>query len=311
MSLAECPEGRGKTGSGYASAIRLAMILTIVYFFMEIIAGVFSGSLALLSDALHMFRDILALFLSFWAIRIACRLPTIKKTFGYHRIEIFVALINGVLLVLMSIFIIREAIRRIYSPVPIEGGIMLLVALGGLLINLCVIWLLRGSSDLNIRSAYLHVMGDTLASIGVIVAAVWIFFTGQTIADPVISIFIGIVVFVSAIPVISESISILLQFTPKGVDIEELVADISSVEGVIDVHHIHLWSLCSSINVFDGHICTATRDYASMERIKKEIKVRLLKYNVRHSTLEFEGPSCAGDDLLVHLDDEEERAEDS
>ena len=279
-------------------SLKLAIVLTTVIFLAEVIGGLVSGSLALLGDAAHMLQDVVALLLSLGAIIIAGRLPSPSRTFGYHRVEIGAAVINGFLLIGVSIMIVNEALARFSSPRPIDSTVMLGVAVIGLAANLAAMYVLHGSHDLNIRSAFLHVLGDTLSSVAVIVAAAWIAFTGQTFVDPLLSIAIAILILISSFSLLREAFRILLQFAPRDVDTEAVIRDIESVVGVDGVHNVHLWSLCSNINVLDAHVYSCETDLHKLEEIKQEIKHRLEKYRIRHSTLEFECCEC-GDCRIV------------
>ena len=272
--------------------LKIAIALTSFYFMVEVIGGLLSGSLSLLSDAGHMLRDVFALFITLGAIRIAKRLPSKTKTFGYHRLEILAAFINGLLLVGISIWIFSEAIKRFIEPLPVKSHLMFSVALIGLIVNLYVALKLRGSDDLNIKAAFLHVLTDTLASTGVIFASIWIFFTGRTIIDPIFGVMIAIFVLFSAFAVIRDSLNILLEFTPKNIDFDSLVKDIEKIDGVEGIHDIHLWSLCSNLNVMDAHVFTNISNMDEIENLKRKIKTKLKKYKVKYSTLEFECEEC-------------------
>jgi cobalt-zinc-cadmium efflux system protein len=282
-------------------ALKIGIALTFIFFIVELIGGYVSGSLSLLSDAGHMFRDVFALFASLWAISIAKKLPSPTKTFGYHRIEILSALVSGLLLVCVSAWIAGEAYSRFFNPTPVEGGIMFVVAVIGLIVNIYVATKLHGSHDLNVKSAFLHVLTDTFSSVAVIIAAIWIYFTGQTIVDPILSMFIAAVIFVSALFIIKDAFHILLQFTPQHLNLDKIIADIEKVKGVEDVHEVHLWSLCSNINVIDAHISTKVRKLAQTEKIKKEIKRKLRKYKIKHTTLEFECEECINKKKIKEL----------
>ena len=276
----------------YRRSLRIALAVTILFLLVEIAGGFLSGSLALLSDAGHMFSDVLSLLLSLAAITIATQLPTKARTYGYHRVEIFVAFINSLVLIGVSAGIVYEAWLRFLHPSPIEGGLMFFIALVGLVANASIVWLLHGSRDLNIRSAFLHVVGDTLSSVAVMVAAGWITLTGQVVVDPVLSGIIAVVIIISAFRILRETVAILLQFTPRDVDFDAVVRDMTSVQGVDNVHHVHLWSLCSNVNVLDAHVYTCEQDVEKIEVMKREIKERLKKYRILHSTLEFECEKC-------------------
>jgi len=282
-------------------SLKIAIALTFIFFVVEVIGAIISGSLSLLGDAGHMFRDVFALFISLSAINIAKRLPTKTKTFGYHRIEILAAFLNGILLIGISGWIFWEAYQRFFAPQPIHSTTMFFVALIGLLVNLYVAVKLHGSPDLNVKSAFLHVLTDALSSVAVIFASIWILLTNQTIIDPILGIAIAVFILFFAFTIISDSIRILLEFTPKDVSFDDVIKDIQSVEGVQGVHDVHLWSLCSNINVIDAHIFTLDPDVLRIETIKKEIKKKLEKYNIKHATLEFEWEECVEDDEIKRV----------
>ena len=281
--------------------LKIAILLTSIFFVVEVIGGIISGSLSLLGDAGHMLRDVLALFISLSAINIAKKLPTITKTFGYHRTEIFAALINGVLLIVTSGWIFFEAYKRFFEPKPIESITMFAVALIGLLVNLYVAFKLHGSHDLNVKSAFMHVITDTFSSIAVIFASVWIFFTNQTIIDPILGIVIAVFILFSAFLIMKDSIQILLGFAPKNVDFDGVIKDIENVKGVQSIHNVHLWTLCSNINVIDAHILVNELNMAKIEKIKSKIKKKLEKYNIKHVTLEFECEECIVNDTVKKM----------
>lgn len=275
-------------------SLKIAILLVSVFFIIEVIGGVLSGSLSLLGDAGHMLRDIFSLIVSLGAIKISKSLePTITRTFGYHRVEIFAALINGFLLIGVGLWIFSEAYQRFLSPEPIESSLMLGVALIGLAVNVYVTLMLHGSEDLNIQSAFMHVLTDTLSSVAVIVASVWIYFTGQVIVDPILSVMIAFFIMLTAIPIIRESLRILLEFAPRNVNVEEVISDMENTTGVEGVHHVHLWCLSSEVNALNAHIFTSEKDMAEIENLKRTLKHKLRKYNVRHATLEFEFEECS------------------
>lgn len=284
--------GNGAGRGDFTRALQAGIIVTLLFFGVEVIGGYLSGSLALLSDAGHMFIDASSLLLSLAAIRAARSLPTKERSYGLHRAEVFAAFVNGILLVGVSGVILWEAYQRFLVPVHIDTTVMLAVAVAGLAANLVIAWLLHGSRDLNIRGAFLHVAADALSSVAVIGAAIVIMATGQTIADPILSAIIAVVILVSAIGVLRESTEVLFQFTPRDLDYDEVIAEIAAVPGVMGVHDVHIWSLSSSIRVMDAHIYSCEHDTAANERIKREIKHRLERFRVYHSTLEFECEEC-------------------
>jgi len=275
-----------------ARSLKMALGITIIFLIVELAGGIVSGSLALVSDAGHMFSDVLSLILSLGAIALAAQLPTKERTYGFKRAEIFAAFANSLLLIAVSAGILFEAYRRALNPAPVQGGIMAVVALAGLAANIAVALFLHGSRNLNVRSAFLHVVGDAVSSVAVIAAAGWITLTGQVIVDPLLSAIIAVMIVFSAGNLLRETIAILLQFTPKDVDFDAVVGDMMAVEGVSGVHHVHLWSLSSEINVLDAHIYSCEREAERIEAVKREIKARLEKYHIRHSTLEFECEEC-------------------
>jgi len=282
--------------------LKLAIFLTSIIFIAEVIGGFLSGSLALLGDAGHVFRDIFALVLSLSAIKISKRLPSKRKTFGFHRVEIFAAFLNGLFLVAIGVWILWEAYERLDSPQPVHSAVMLIVAVIGFAVNLFVAFRLHGSHDLNVKSAFFHVLSDAAFSMAVIVAAVLIYLTGQTIFDPILSALISVVIVFSAWKVIKESVMILLEFAPRDVDFDEVIQEIQKVRGVRGVHHVHLWSLCSNINVIDAHVYTDETDMTEIARMKTEIKNSLEKFHIKHATLEFECEECEIQDEVTAIE---------
>ncbi|MBL7055982.1 cation transporter [Candidatus Woesearchaeota archaeon] len=273
-------------------SLKVAIILTSIFFIVEVIGGLISGSLSLLGDAGHMLRDVFALLISLSALKLAKNIPTKKKTFGYHKLETFAAFINGILLIVISGWIFWEAYQRFFEPRPIESATMFFVAIIGLLVNIYVAFKLHGSHDLNVKSAFMHVLTDALSSAAVVFASIWIFFTGQYVVDPMLSILIASFILFSGFSITKESIFILLGFVPKELDFDSVVKDVEKVKGVEGVHNIHLWSLCPNINVMDAHVHTLEPDMGKLEHIKNEIKENLEKYNIKHTTLEFECEEC-------------------
>ncbi|MDO9324400.1 MAG: cation diffusion facilitator family transporter [Methanoregula sp.] len=286
------------THRDFKKPLQLALVITFLFFLIELAGGLISGSLALVSDAGHMLSDVLALILSLGAITLAARLPTKERTYGFMRAEIFAAFINSLLLMAVSAIILWEAYQRLLSPAPIQSGIMGVVAVLGLIANIAVAFLLHGSHNLNVKSAFLHVIGDAVSSVAVIVAAVWIALTGQVFVDPLLSGFIAVLIIISAAGILRETISILLQFTPRSVDFDAVIADMSSVTGVDGVHHVHIWSLSSEIHVLDAHIYSCEQDVAKIGEMKDEIRKRLEKYHIHHSTLEVESEECENSGIV-------------
>lgn len=266
----------------------------------EIIGGLLANSLALLSDAGHMLTDMLALGLSLVAMRFARKPPTPTKTFGFYRLEILAAFFNGMLLLIISLYIFYEAYHRLVDPREIKGLFMLLVAAIGLLANGVGIAILRKSAlrSLNVRSAFFHLVGDTISSAGVIVGGIVIICTGWYMVDPLISILIGGLILWGAYSLVRESIGILIEATPKDINVEEMIDDLLRIEGVKEVHHLHLWTITSGIYAMSAHVLIDDLLISKSTQILEEIE-RLLqgRYSMEHITIQFESESC-GDALV-------------
>ena len=293
-------ESNNQTYSSNQRNLVIALLITTIVMVAEIIGGLLANSLALLSDAGHMLTDILALGLSLVAMRFAQKPPTPSKTFGFHRLEILAAFFNGMLLFFISFYIFYEAYNRLLHPEEIKGLFMLVVASVGLLANGIGIILLRKSAhtSLNVKSAFFHIVGDTISSGGVIVGGLLILYTGWYLIDPLIGIFIGILILRGAYALIMESIDIFLETTPKDINVEEMLDELRKIKGVKDVHHLHLWTITSGINAMSAHVLIDDLLISSSAYILKEIKSLLHnKYRIEHSTIQFESEFC-GDDLL-------------
>lgn len=274
--------------------LKLAIILTSIIFFMELAGGILSNSLALLSDSAHVFMDVVALILSYGALKISERPSNSSMTFGYHRFEIFAALINGVTIIGIAFFIFYEAYWRILDPPEVKGAEVLVIATIGLVVNTWVALKLHGHSDLNIKSAYLHVIGDALASVAVIVGAIIIILKGNNIVDPLLSVLIGLMLFYGAFRLVIGSMRILLEFAPKHVDADTLSREIMVIDGVRGVHDIHIWSICSNIHAMSAHILVDRIHVQQTETLISEIsKMVSDRYNILHTTLQFECAECA------------------
>jgi cobalt-zinc-cadmium efflux system protein len=286
-----------------AAQLRFAVGLTAVVFAGELVGGLLTGSLALLSDAWHVFSDILALGLSLSAVGLACRPPTSRHTYGLHRVEVLVALANGGVLVLISLGILWEAYRRLAAPGHINSLPMLVVAVVGLAANGLVALRLGGHShgDLNLRSAYLHVLGDLLASVGVVIAALVIWLTGWVLVDPIISAGIAVLIIFSAYGILRDSVHILLEGVPAGVDLEHVVADLQAVPGVSAVHSVQAWSICSNVLAFSAHVVTCPETEAERRALRCELDRVLVGHGFALTTLELECEPDCSPELLKQL----------
>jgi cobalt-zinc-cadmium efflux system protein len=287
--------------TGNATRLVLSIVFNLIITLTEIIGGLISGSLSLLSDALHNFSDTASLVISLIAFKVSTRGPDRKRTFGYRRAQIIGALINLITLVLIAFYLISEAIQRYFSPNPIQGGIMLVVAIVGLLANLATAVLLYRQSkvNLNIRSAFLHVLGDALSSVGVVVAGFLITRYRLYIADTLLTLVIAILILFHSFQLLRQTIHILMQGVPEGIDIEEILSILKSVDEVQDVHHIHVWQLDENQINLEAHVVIDQRKFDDMVCIKQAVKDQLAhSFNITHSTLEFEFENCEAQALV-------------
>ncbi|MCE5295777.1 MAG: cation diffusion facilitator family transporter [Euryarchaeota archaeon] len=284
------PNGRSVT-----KPLVFAFAVTCSFAVFELVGGWFSGSLALLSDSGHMFTDALALALSLAAAIIATRESTERQSFGYLRVEIVVALLNGIALIAISGYILFESYQRYNDPQDIEAPLMLGVALVGLVANIISLSVLRGRTheNLNVKGAFLHIAGDLLSSVGVIVAAILIYLYDLTIADPVISAVIGLVIMYSAVGIVKDSMSVLLEFAPGHVKAEEVRDALLKVEGVIEVHDIHMWTLSSGIHAISAHVVVEDRPISACSCVLRECEEVLRhRFDFSHVTIQLEATAC-------------------
>jgi len=275
--------------------LKIALVIVVAVMVAEVIGGILSGSLALLSDAGHMLVDALALGLSLFALTIARRPATPTRTYGYHRVEIMAALANGTTLILVSLYIFYEAYQRFLEPPLIQAPLMLLVATIGLTANLAGILLLRKSSrhNLNLRAAFWHIVGDTISSVGVIVGGVIITLTGWYIVDPIIAVFIGGIILWGAARLVSESVDILLEAVPKHIDVEQVIRTIKNISGVDEVHDMHIWTITSGIHALSAHLLIADQMVSKSAEIVEAVNQNLaLNFNITHTTLQLECEKC-------------------
>lgn len=271
-----------------------AMCLTAGFMVVEIIGGILSGSLALIADAGHMATDAAALFLAYIAFRLSNRPANANQSYGYHRAETLAAFVNALTMIALVAWILFEAVQRFFEPVEVLGGLMLWVAVGGLIVNILAFWILHSGEkgNLNMQGAAVHVMGDLLGSVAAIAAAIIILYTGWMPIDPLLSIFVALLILRSAIALARQSGHILMEGTPKGLDTEEIKQDLlNSVAGIEDVHHLHAWSLTATRDVMTLHARIA--DGIDPDQVLAAINERLShKFQIDHATVQIETEAC-------------------
>lgn len=275
--------------TGHTRPLWIALALTSAFMVAEVVASLITGSLALLSDAAHMFTDCAALAVSLVALRIAQRAADHKRTFGYYRFEILAAAFNAVLLLIAAAYILFEAYRRFRAPEPIGSVGMLAVAVGGLGINLISMQLLRAGSEssLNMKGAYLEVWSDMLGSIGVIIAAVLIRFTGALWIDPLVACLIGLWVVPRTWSLLKEALNILLQGVPRDMNLQEIEDGLEAVPGVVEVHDLHVWSLTSGKHVLSVHL-VADLERCTEQQVLGSVAACVSRFDIHHTTTQIE-----------------------
>ena len=276
--------------------LSVVLVLTALYMVAEAVGGWMTGSLALLADAGHMLADVAALALALFAAWFSARPATPRKTFGYYRLEILAALINGVTLVVISLLIIYEAYHRYLEPQPVKSGAMMLVAVGGLVINAVCAYLLHGhhEEDLNVRGAWLHVIGDALGSVGAIIAGALMLLWGWYAADPLFSVFISLLIVWSSWNLIRESTNVLLEGTPAHINLRAVEEAILETAGVEDVHDLHVWTITSGREALSAHVIHV--ETISPPELLSELRNKLhTRFGVDHLTIQMETPEFEDD----------------
>lgn len=302
----------GPDGSAFrlVASILLNLLITIA----EVVGGLLSGSLALLSDALHNFSDTSSLVISYVAQRIGKRTANPQKTFGYKRAEIIGAFINLVTLVIIALYLIKEGITRLFEPQSIDGPIMLIVAVIGLLANVFTALLLwrDARSSLNIRSAFLHIISDAVSSVGVVIGGILIWQYGFYLVDPILTLLISLYILVHSYRMLRETIDILMESTPAHLSLEHVIRAIEATDRVRDAHHLHVWQLDEAVTALEAHIVIDKQDLEQMEVIKRAVKHMLAeRFAISHTTLEFETRPCSpATDERCYEQDEGYRSED-
>ncbi len=278
------------------SRLRTAFFLTVIILLVEGVAGYLAHSVALLSDAAHVLTDLVALGLAWFAAVQAVRPPDARNTYGYHRTGILAAMINALLLVLIVFVIGFEAVRRLQQPEPVLPWLMAVSAFVGIAINLWISFGLRGESDnLNVRAAMLHIIGDVGVSVAVIVAAIVIGLTGWYPADPLLSLAIAALIAVGAFRILTETVDILMEASPRDLDMNALVADLKTEPEVADIHDLHVWSIAGGMRVLSAHVKVHDNLLLSnLTPLQHRLNERLAhRHHIGHSTLQFECEGCA------------------
>jgi len=279
----------------------LSIVITVCFVLGEAIAGYYAHSLALLSDAGHNFSDALALVFSWYGIWIADRPSTAKRTFGHHRVGILAALVNSVTLAVIALLIFWEAVSRIRRPQPVYSRPMIIVALIAVALNTAItLWLRRAARhDLNVRSAYLHMLTDAVSAVGVVIAGVFVAFTGTSIADPVVSIVIGLLILWSSWGILKEAVNVLLEAIPEGMNIESVEQTIAAVEGVLAVHDLHVWTIGSGIVACSCHVTVEEQSVREGENVLRTVAETLERqHGIAHSTIQVEVEGCEPNDMF-------------
>jgi cobalt-zinc-cadmium efflux system protein len=279
-----------------ASALRWSVGATIIFVGIEVVAGIHAGSLALISDAGHNATDALALLLAWIANCLESRPANEIKTYGYQRAGVLAAFVNALVLLALAAWIFYESIARLRRPEAVQQNIMMAVALLGLLLNSGIMWALRTArrKDINVRSAFMHMLGDALGSIGIIAGAIAIAYTGWVQVDPLLSILIGVLIIWTAWDIIRESLNILLEGLPRGILLRDVIGSMRGVEGVMDVHDLHIWSLGSSTHALSCHVLIEDVPPSASDAILRRLNGMLAdRFHIHHTTVQFEHASCA------------------
>jgi cobalt-zinc-cadmium efflux system protein len=279
---------------GARGSLKLALIVTAGFFVAETVGAIYTNSLALLADAGHMLTDVAALSLSLAAEWFSTRRATPRKTYGFYRVEILAALVNGVLLVSIALYVFYEAYSRILAPPEIKAGWMLVVASLGLAANIVSAWLLYGAREhsLNIRGAFFHVIADAIGSAGAIVAGLLILWGGYTIADPLISAVVGVLILSSSWVLIRDSVDVLLEGTPSHVNIVALQNQLRDIDGVDSVHDLHVWTLTSGVLAMSCHVVVDKESFIRSAVLADVNRMVRERFRIDHTTVQIEEPSA-------------------
>ena len=294
--------GHGLEGQS-SGRLKAAFALTMAFVIGEAVAGWRANSLALMSDAGHNFADALAIAFSLYAVWISQKKSNSSMTFGYHRVGILAALVNAVSLVVIAIAICCEAVQRLSKPEPTQSGLMIGVAAVAIVVNLLIgSWLHHGRHDLNIRSVYIHMLGDAVSAFGVVIAGIVVMLTASTLADPLVSFVISALIVWSSWGILKESVNVLLEGTPKNVDMEAVEARIRAVQGVLNVHDLHVWTVGPGVIACSCHAVVSEQTISSGQQILKAIVGELKEhFQITHTTVQIEVEGCGPNELYCAL----------
>ncbi len=286
------------------SKLKFGIMLTGFILVIEVVGGILSNSLALLSDAGHVFADIIALSLSWYGVRQAERPPSKRMTFGYHRVGVIIALVNAISIFAIAGIVFYAAYRRWQQPPEVNSLLMLAVAVVGLSVNIFVAFWLRKEQqgNLNVRSAFWHALGDALASVGVIIGGVIILLTGWLLVDPIISVFIGIIIALAAWRILKEGLRVLLEASPHHIDVTKMVNTLNQLPGVKDVHDVHVWSISPEIHAMSCHVLTddlLTSQAADIRQGMEEVLRQ--QFDIKHTVVQMECQECSDNDIFCKL----------
>ncbi len=291
----------------------IATLLNFSVSIVEIAGGLLSNSLALLSDALHNLSDAFAVLIAYVAGRISSRQPDHRMTFGFKRAEILVALLNAVILIVVTVYLFYEAYIRFREPTPVVGSVMIIAAVIGLMANVAAVFLLRknAADNINIRAAYLHLMGDSLSSVAVIIGSILIYFFRLYWIDPLVTVIVGLYILKHAWMILREAVDILMQAGPRNIRLAELCRELESLPSINNVHHVHIWNLTDRQIHFEGHV--DLKENLTVEQtweIRRQMEQLLLdRFKISHLTVQFEYHSCDDQEMIKREERGERREE--
>jgi cobalt-zinc-cadmium efflux system protein len=284
--------------------LKIGILLSLLILVAEVAGGILSNSLALLADAGHVLTDVIALGLSWYGVRQSRRPSSYSMTFGYHRIGVLVAVVNALSILVIAAFILYEAVQRFSQPPEVDSGLMLSIALLGLGVNILVaLWLRQEShGNLNVKSAFWHAAGDALASVGVITGGIVIALSGWNIVDPIVSIIISLIIVTAAWGIFKEGLRVLLEGTPRHIDLGHLAKTLHKLPGVKDVHDLHIWSITPEIHALSCHVLIEDQSVSQSDMVRQDIEATLKQeFDIDHCTLQMECQQCGANELLCQM----------